>query len=222
MSAKGESVCNLSCGAMHEFALVLDKAGFDASLIQEIIDSKRNEKAKAMYAALIGGMSGGDERFELIKVFDVIVPKDYNHTVHLAKFKKRYRKDFCSYNDAITDKNFKKTIRLVPGRKFQVKVFQIKKTVTSGDCLRFLRSQNAVLVGAQGASLAYEQGKNQLSSERWSVSFDEKYALWVDSDGSYRVPAVNRYPTDNFEFCLGYFEGDWYGSVCLLCFCDLD
>jgi len=47
--------------------------------------------------------------------------------------------------------------------------------------------RKAVLVGAQGASLAYEQGKDKLPFDRWSVSFDEKEALWY-AGYNYRVP----------------------------------
>lgn len=50
MSAK--SVCDLSCGAMHEFALALDKAGFDADLVQKITNSRGNKLAKAMLGTL--------------------------------------------------------------------------------------------------------------------------------------------------------------------------
>lgn len=50
MSAR--SVCDMSCGQMHEFALVLDKAGFDANLVQKVVSSRGNELAEAMYAAV--------------------------------------------------------------------------------------------------------------------------------------------------------------------------
>lgn len=45
----------MSCGEMHEFALVLDKAGFDADLVQRIVNSKDNKHAKMMYDALTDG-----------------------------------------------------------------------------------------------------------------------------------------------------------------------
>lgn len=48
-----ERVCDLSCGAMHEFALVLDKAGFDAALVKKIVNSRGNQFAKAMRKSLI-------------------------------------------------------------------------------------------------------------------------------------------------------------------------
>ncbi|OGJ00975.1 hypothetical protein A3G53_02920 [Candidatus Nomurabacteria bacterium RIFCSPLOWO2_12_FULL_44_11] len=48
-----DRVCDMSCGAMHEFALVLDKAGFSAALVQQIVNSKRNRMAETMYASLV-------------------------------------------------------------------------------------------------------------------------------------------------------------------------
>lgn len=50
-----KSVCGMSCGEMHEFALVLDKVGFNADLVQKIINEKGNRHAKMMYAALTDG-----------------------------------------------------------------------------------------------------------------------------------------------------------------------
>ncbi|MEK7607453.1 MAG: hypothetical protein AAB484_00810 [Patescibacteria group bacterium] len=162
-----------------------------------------------------------DERFEQVGEFSVVVPEGYDHATHLAKFSYAHRKEFNYYSDTITDKNYSKaTTKLVAGRKFKVKVFQIKETVTSTDCLGFLKNQKAVLVGAHGASLAYEQRKNQLPVNRWSVSFDEKKALWQDADGHHRVPCVCRSSYVDFKFYLGFFENDWHDSYCLLCFCD--
>lgn len=218
MSTK--SVCDLSCGAMHEFALVLDKAGFDAEMVQRVVNSRGNKEAKAMYAALTNGAQV-DDRFELVNTFEIVVPESYDHSKHLDSFGKEHRKAFCYYNDAITDKNYAKaTTKLEPGRKLKVKVFQIKERVTSEDCLAHLRSQKAILASAQGASLAWEQKKEELPVNRWSVSFDEKNALWKDADGSRRVPLVNRCSGGNFEFSLGSFEFGWGDGRCILCFCD--
>ena len=64
-------------------------------------------------------------RFQLIRIFELAVPSDYNHATQLASFAERNRKGFCYYNEGVTDANFAKvTNRLTPGRKFQVKVFQ--------------------------------------------------------------------------------------------------
>src|SRR3989344_1307137 len=207
MSTK--SVCDLSCGAMHEFALVLDKAGFDAEMIQRVVNSRGNKQAKAMYAALTNGAQV-DDRFELVNTFEIVVPEGYDHSKRLDSFGKEHRKAFYYYNDAITDKNYAKaTTKLVPGRKLKVKVFQIKETVTSEDCIAKLRSEKAILVGAQGASLVWEQKKEELPVNRWSASFDEKDALWKDADGYHGVPGVGRNSDGDFKFNLGNFENDW-------------
>jgi len=213
------SVCD-AIGKTHELLLVLKKAGFDDELIQQVVNSKGNKHAKAMYSAVAGGAQV-DDRFELVNTFSIVDPQGYDPATRLDSFSKEHRKEFYYYNDAITDKNYAKaTTKLEPGRKFKVKVFQIKERVTSEDCMAHLRSQKAVLVGAQGASLAYEQSKDQLPVSRWSVSFDEKDSLWTDADGDHRVPDLDRDSDGVFEFNLGVFEIDWNGDYCLLCFCD--
>ena len=162
-----------------------------------------------------------DDRFELVNTFEIVVPEGYDHGKRLDSFGKEHRTAFYYYNDAITDKNYAKaTTKLKPGQKLTVKVFQIKETVTSEDCMAKLHSQKAILVGAQGASLAWEQKKEELPVNRWSVSFDEKNALWKDADGRHRVPLVYRYSDGDFKFNLGLFEIAWGGDYCLLCFCD--
>ena len=95
----------------------------------------------------------------------------------METFKREYGSEFDNYHDAITDINFAKaTTKLVPGRRMKVKVFQMNTPirVSSESCHRFLKSQKAILVGAQGLTLAYEQGKDKLPKGKWHVSFDEK------------------------------------------------
>lgn len=93
------------------------------------------------------------EKFGLFEDLGIItVPEDYVHNTRLASFEKENRKKFYYWNDAITDKNFDRaTTKLVPGRKLHVKVFKqiVGGTTTSEERLAFLRTQNAVLVGAQ-------------------------------------------------------------------------
>ncbi len=216
------NVCDMSCGAMHEFALALDKAGFTASLVQQVINSGGNKLARAMRAALTTGVVV-DDRFELVDSFDVVVPDGYDHATRLGTFWREHGEEFDCYNPSITDENYSgATNKLVPGRGFRVKVFQIRGVVSSDDCLAHLRSQKAVLVGAQGASLAYEQGKNMLPVNRWSVSFDDKDALLEDPSGWHWVPDVLRHSDGSFRFNLGQFELNWNDGFCLLCFCGFE
>lgn len=218
MNAK--SADNISYTQGNELLLALEKAGLTGAIAQEVIDSEGNRKAKAMMAAL-ENEAVRDDRFTLVTSFNIVVPKNYDHATRLDSFKRKHGREFYCYNDAITDSNFgKATTQLVPGRKMTVKVFKITRQVTSEGCLSFLKKQNAVLVGAQGASLAYEQGKNQLLKGYWYVSFDEKNALWKDAVGYRRVPYVLANSDGVFEFLLGNFEGLWFVDACLLCFRD--
>ncbi len=223
MSAK--SMCDIGYKQGAEFFTALEKAGFTGDLVQQIINSRGNKMAKAMYTA-VQGDAQTDNRFELLKSFDVTVPEGYNHATRLDTFRATHdievNKEFYFYNGAITDANFaaKATTKLAPGREFTVKAFGITERVTSEDCLAKLRAEKAVLVGAQGASLAYEQGKDELPKGKWYISFDEKKALWQDSDGNHRVPHVNAHSAGHFKFGLDNFEDDWHFGNVLLCFCD--
>jgi hypothetical protein len=164
-----------------------------------------------------------DPRFALVKTLDITVPTDYVHATQLATFTKENKRKCYYWNDAITDPNFAKvTTVLTPGRKFKVKVFKqvVSGTTTSEERMAFLRSHKTVFVGAQGASLVFEQQRQALPKGYWYASFDEKDALWQDSGGCRRVPGVLADSVGDFDFGLGRFEEDWHDGNCLLCFCD--
>mgnify|MGYP001217575367 CR=1 FL=1 len=165
-----------------------------------------------------------DKRFgPTIREFEIKVPTDYKHSSQIDTFAKKAKKEKTTYyfNDDLTSKNFAKaTNKLEPGKTYKVKIFPILSTVKSEDCTAFLRKQNAILVGGQGATLVYDLAKDQLPKGKWTVSFDEKDALWEDLDGSHGVPSVLAYSDGDFKFGLGYFEGGWVDGDYLLCFCD--
>lgn len=210
------SMCD-GLGQAHEFMLRLKKAGFNDDLIQRVVTSRGNKLAQAMYAA-IASSEEVDDPFELVNTFNVVVPEGYDHITCLTTFQKNHRSEFAFFNEAITDVNFSRaTTQLVPGRKFRVKAFQIKRTVSSADCLTKIRAERGILVGAQGASLVYKQARAELPVGRLSLSFDEKEALPI-VDGDHRVPCVDRRSKDCFGWYLYVFERDWYASYVLLVF----
>lgn len=199
-------------------AVVLDKDG-----MQRLLGN--GGKFQEGVIALLAKLSASDDRFELLNSFELTVPQKYTHGTQLATFAafaKNKSEKFYFYNDSITDANYAKaTQKLVPGKTYGVKIFGIKQRVTSEDCLAFLATQRAILVGAQGVSLTRQLKREQFPVEKWTVSFDEKDALWEDADGDHGVPLVDRDSDGDWSFDLGYFGRDWNDAHCLVCFCDL-
>ncbi len=158
-----------------------------------------------------------DQRFGPALVeFEMTVPADYNHDKQIDDFRKRVKKQKTTYyyNDALTSKNFAKaTNKLEPGKTYKVKIFPILSTVTSGDCTTFLSKQNAILVGAQGETLVYDLHADKFPKGKYTVSFDEKDSLWIDSGGSRGVPRVIAHTGGDFEFGLGRFGDGWGAGV---------
>ena len=144
----------------------------------------------------------------LVDLGIITVPDNYVHATHLTSFRKNNKKKFYGYNDDITDQNFPNPTRtLKPGDKLAVCAFKqiVPGTTTSEERMTFLATQNAVHTGAQGASLVFEQKRDQLPKGKWYASFDEKDRLWEDSNGNHRVPRVVASTDGVFYFDLGYF-----------------
>lgn len=161
-------------------------------------------------------------RFQLVKTLDIVVPKNYVHKTRLASFAEARRSEFYYFDNNITDANFAKaTVQLKPGQKLRVDIFQIQGMVTSEDCLAFLKNRKAILTGAQGASLIYEQSREGLKGKgRGYISFDEKESLWQDAGDYRRVPYIAAHSGGDFGFYLGCFGGPWSDNCCLLSFRD--
>jgi hypothetical protein len=161
------------------------------------------------------------EKFTLLKEFSLRVPGNFVHETYLDTFAKNHRHEFAyGYNDNLTSENFKNaSVKLVPGKTYKVKIFDINERVTSDECLAQYRAVNAILAGTNGVALVYERKRKKLPKGKWSVSFDRKEALPV-VDGYRRVPCVDAHSDGDFKFDLGRFEGTWHPDHCLLCFCD--
>jgi len=165
------------------------------------------------------------EKFALLVDLGIItVPDDYEHPTRLTTFGEQNKKEFIFYNKEITDANFPNPSRILkPGDKFHVRAFkQIVggTTTTSEERMAFLATQNAIHTGAQGASLVFDQKRDQLPKGKWYASFDEKDRLWY-AGGRHRVPFVSCRSGGVFEFSLGGFEVVWSDDSAFLCFCDV-
>jgi hypothetical protein len=161
------------------------------------------------------------QKFDLFVDLGIItVPDDYDHATHLTTFGKMNRMKFCDYNDEITDANFPNPSRiLVPGDTLRVRAFKptVGGTTTTAERMAFLATQNAIYTGAQGASLVFDQKRDQLPKGWWYASFDQKERLWY-AVGYPRVPVVGCHSDGGFGFNLGDFESVWNDDFAFLCF----
>lgn len=121
--------------------------------------------------------------FKEVKTFSVNVPATYNTATQLDSFSVSANKDdFINFYDSITDANYAKvTTQLMPGASYMVTIYEGEKTVSTEDCMQFLKSKNAMLVGAQGLSLLYQLKKDDLPTDKLIFSFDNKNSLWFSS-----------------------------------------
>jgi hypothetical protein len=227
MSATGMREIGYKQGG--EFFGVLEKAGFTSDIVQQVINSRGNKMAKAMYATLVsdkGIVSSESEKFALLADLGTItVPDGYVHGKRLDSFSKENRGKFYGYNDAITDANFSNPSRVLkPGDKLHVYAFKqiASGSTTSQERMTFLRQQPGnQFVGAHGGSLVWEQKRDQLPKGYWYASFDEEDRLWEDaSDGYHRVPCVHASSEGVFYFRLGHLGSVWGDGSALLGFCD--
>ena len=163
---------------------------------------------------------------ELADLGIVTVLAGYNHATQLDMFMKENRKKFYDVNKNITDANFPNPSRILkPGDKLRVRAFQqiVGGSTTSEERMKFLVEQKcAVYVGAQGASLVFEQKRAKLPKGKWYASFDEKDRLWEDAVGGHRVPCLCVYSDGGFRWCLGYFEYDWSDNDAFFGFSDIE
>lgn len=163
------------------------------------------------------------KKFALLVDLGIItVPDDYVHEKWLTIFGKQNRKKFYYYNNNITDKNFPNPTRILkPGDKLRVRAFRqvVDGTTTSEERMAFLATQKAIHTGAQGASLVFDQKRDQLPKGKWYASFDEPDRLWC-AGGYHKVPGVSADLDGDFGFYFGDFEDVWDDVNAFLCFCD--
>jgi len=160
-----------------------------------------------------------DDRFYLLKRVVLKVPQNYTHQNQLGRFQ-QYRKKFCYWNTGITDINFARVSqKLIPGKTYIVEFYGINTRVPDNECLEFLKSQNAILTGAQGITLFWELQKREFPLSKYTVSLDEKDALWKDkTDQISKAAGIARSPGDRWGLQVFFSGYKLQKGSCLLCF----
>lgn len=168
--------------------------------------------------------SFADVKFFLMDSFELTVPEDYDHGRAAFELRKTCEEgEILLLQQRNYDKHYKNaTHQLVPGKTYMVKIFSIRQEITPEDCMNFLALQRAIPVGVQGLSLARQLKREKFPIGKWTVSFNEKDAIWEDADGNRGVPRVGTVSDGVWRANPGgCFGSGWVDGSCLLCFCDL-
>ena len=160
------------------------------------------------------------EKFSLlVDLGEITVPPSYVPDKRLGFFRRKYHRQFFCFDKEITDANFSNPTRILkPGDKLHVRVFECPTPNTTSECMKFLATEEVVYTGAQGASLVFEQKRNQLPKGFWYTSFDEKSKLWKNVRGCYGVPYLVALFGGSFDFILICFEKDVLTVKAFFCF----
>ncbi len=158
------------------------------------------------------------EKFGLVKTVQVTVPAEYDQATCLDTFDEDYVSDFKFFEHDINDEHYRNvTDKLYAGEKFLVEIYEVKSKVTSEECLAFLASQRAKLVGAQGLSVFYEATRGDYPFSELTLSFDKEKNLWKDKDGNYNIPALMD-DTPKPYFFNATFTSQFSKGTYILCF----
>lgn len=162
------------------------------------------------------------EKFALLADLGIItVPDYYSHAECLKSFRDKSGKEFSHFRNEINDANFPDPTHILRrGQKLHVSAYMqvVKGTTTSEERMAFLATRKAMYVGAQGASLVFNQRREELRKGKWYASFDEEGRLWKDSGGHRQVPIIHCDSDGDFEFILHPLATAWRSGNAFLCF----
>lgn len=160
---------------------------------------------------LFRNLSTFDKRIEIQESeFEISVPEffDYNSIIDSFNDFATKSKETYLYNQDLSDKNYSNTsYKLKPGEKCKIKFFKAKESIDFIDCLEFLKSQEALLVGPQGLIVAFAERKEIFPKGCWVFSLDERDSLWKDHGGFSRVPAIGIRADKYINYDLHYLDG---------------
>jgi hypothetical protein len=177
--------------------------------------------AVIIIAALTSGCVGNGRNvleypkkyLEQVEVWEITIPANYVRDTRLDWFSTTYRDSFHFYSTRINEKNFPGAIiGFESGQKILVRVFRLKKPVSTNGCLVFLRNHGAILTGAQGATLVWEQKREQVPKGFCYLSFDAALSDYKER------PVLERCSDGIFKFRAVSSEFFWSAGDRLLCF----
>jgi hypothetical protein len=131
-------------------------------------------------------------KFRMLTDLGIVTVSRYRYELNLDVFRQETASRFSRYHPDITEDNFRSaSVCLAPGQKFNVRTFEVIGEATANQCLAFLKSQGAVLLGAHGIPLVFCQKLIELPPAHRYASLDEKTALWKNR-GKVFIPTLTK------------------------------
>lgn len=161
-----------------------------------------------------------EETFTLWKTVDIVISDGYLHQRQLANFAEKYRSKFLDFDKRITDDNFANVSdKLLPGKKYVGKFWNINKVVKAHNILCHLVANKVLRTAAQGLTIAWEQKSHEFPISKEVLSFDKDWNLPFFNEGR-RVPYIKIRGDANLEFNFNHFESDYGSCQCLFGLCE--
>lgn len=159
--------------------------------------------------------AAGDGHFVLSAACRVVVPINYD-----SNYPKLFRARHGSIFTHLNDESFNREIDpLIPGTVHWAKLVTIKGLITAQECLEFLRTKEAILIGGPGLLLAWECGHSHegfFPFGKWIFSFDRDAARQPLIDNR-QLPCLGRFPNVGWQLASGQAK-DLNSKHCFLCF----
>lgn len=212
-----KNVREMGLNQWNEFSVALQKAGFNADLVQQVISSKDNKLAQVMYDALVDSITSNEieERFKLINTFTLTTPSNLEE--YFAPLDEKY----ASYSDTLVANfpGYQKGYtyeKLKAETAYQVKVF-LTKNASFDECMEKLISEKALLVGGQGMMLAIQLKGNDFSTRAMTLG-TVKDVVWMRREN---YASGLKGSGKHWRNAGGSFERDRFDEFHLLCFCEI-
>ena len=153
--------------------------------------------------------------------FFINVPEDFVHETQIEQFAAGSftHKTFLSRD--VTDEHFVKvTDKFIPGQRYAVKIFMLRKGMTPEQCLHFLKGQRDTrLVGAQGLAFVLKHYRHLFPLGLTLLSLDEREHLFEDCERDRMIPGAMRARNGEVDFGLCKFDTRLNSEYGLICFC---
>ena len=153
--------------------------------------------------------------------FFINIPEDYKHETQIEEFASATYEHETLCNADVIDAHFSQvTDRFIPGQRYGVKIFMLRRRMTPEECFFFLKGQrDTQFVGAQGLAFTIRNYRHLLPLGLILLSLDEREHLFEDCDHDRMIPGAMRTRDGKIDFGLCKFDTTLTSEYGLICFC---